>query len=461
MATILRQITIWFDLEREMSPGLQDVEAFLGVLSEFDPELVRALELERVNGRDDHPVAAMWNLLAVALYLRRVKFSELLGELSRNGDLARLLGFRETGPNKYDIPSDSALSRFHMKLKGKRYLKMVKDVFERTVDALAAENPEFGKNTALDASNVRTHAQPPRKARKEEGKEVEAKPSSDPEASWSVKTKLRSDAQGKPRKETECTFGYKLYAVADTQVPAIAAVDVTTGKTSDQELATPMLEEAQKNLPEGRMETTAMDKGFDSKENVEGAYELDIAAIIPVRDVPENLEKLPREDREERLEPQSNIAYDRYTGEVFCYAKGNGEEIERRTMTYAGFEAGRDTHKFRCPLGAAAQGGCKAFASCSAGSAGAQGRQVRIPMETDSRRFAPIYPKSHRWRRLYNGRSAVERINSYLKEVLGLERHCLRGKDAIHLRVLLASLTLNIRTLIHLRRARETEREAA
>ena len=180
-----------------------------------------------------------------------------------------------------------------------------------------------------------------------------------------------------------------------------------------------------------------------------------------MRDVPENLEKLPREDREERLEPQSNIAYDRYTGEVFCYAKGNGEEIERRTMTYAGFEAGRDTHKFRCPLGAAAQGGCKAFASCSAGSAGAQGRQVRIPMETDSRRFAPIYPKSHRWRRLYNGRSAVERINSYLKEVLGLERHCLRGKDAIHLRVLLASLTLNIRTLIHLRRARETEREAA
>lgn len=481
MATILRQTTLWLDLERELPPGLKDVEAFLGVLSEVDSELVRALQSERGHGRDDHPVAALWNLLSVALYLRRVKFSELLGELSRNAALARLLGFREIGPNQYDLPSDSALSRFHTKLKSDGYLKLVEDVFKGTVAALAAENPEFGKNTALDASDVRTHAQPPRKARKEEGKEgsqeaakepskeqvgeeatkAALKPSSDPAASWSVKTKIGSDAQGKPFKMTESTFGYKLYAVVDTQVPGVAALDVLTGKTSDQTMAIPMIEVAQENLPEGRMETVAMDKGFDSKENVEGPHELGIAAIVPVRDVPQNLEKLPREDREERLEPQSNIVYDRYTGEVLCYATENGGDVERRTMTYAGFEPGRDTHKFRCPLGAAAEGGCKAFHSCSAGSAGAQGKQVRIPMKTDSRRFAPIYPRSHRWRRLYNGRSAVERVNSYVKEPLGLERHCLRGKSAIHLRVLLASVTLNVRTLICLRQARVAEQQAA
>ncbi len=72
-------------------------------------------------------------------------------------------------------------------------------------------------------------------------------------------------------------------------------------------------------------------------------------------------------------------------------------------------------------------------------------------METDYRRFAPVYPRSKRWKRLYNGRSAVERINSYLKEVLQLERHCLRGKKAIKLRVLFASITLNVRTLVSLR----------
>ena len=74
-------------------------------------------------------------------------------------------------------------------------------------------------------------------------------------------------------------------------------------------------------------------------------------------------------------------------------------------------------------------------------------------MKTDYRRFAPVYPRSKRWKRLYNGRSAVERINSYLKEVLKLEQHCLRGKNAIKLRVLLAGITLNARTLIGVRKA--------
>jgi hypothetical protein len=34
----------------------------------------------------------------------------------------------------------------------------------------------------------------------------------------------------------------------------------------------------------------------------------------------------------------------------------------------------------------------------------------------------------------------------------GLERHCLRGKNAIKLRVLLAEIILNIRTLMSLER---------
>ncbi len=80
-------------------------------------------------------------------------------------------------------------------------------------------------------------------------------------------------------------------------------------------------------------------------------------------------------------------------------------------------------------------------------------------METDIRRFAPIYPRSKKWKRLYNGRSAVERVNSYLKGVLRLEAHCLRGHRAISLRVLLAATTLNLRTLLALRAARAAKAE--
>ena len=481
MATIIRQTTIWQELERELPPGLKQVEDFLSILNEFDDELVRDLIAERGHGRDDHPVPAMWNFLSVGLYLRQGKFSELLGELNRNSDLARLLGFEEIGPNCYRIPSDSALSRFHVKLKSDTYMPKVEAVFKRTVAALSAVDPEFGKHSALDASDVRTHARPGSKVKeeataggnekgdkleneqklerqedkgdKDEKDEKKRKPSSDPEASWSVKTKIRQDAQGKPRKENECTFGYKLYAVVDTNIPAVAAVDVQTGKTSDQNMAMPMLDAAKENLGENRIETVAMDKGFDSEENVREAKSKGVAAIIPVREVPENLEKLPPQDREEPLSPGSNVVYDRYTGEVFCYEPSSNanEPPTRRPMIYAGFESDRETHKFRCPLGGCAASACKAFKTCAAGSSGSQGKQARIPMSTDYRRFAPVYPRSKRWKRLYNGRSAVERINSYLKEVLQLERHCLRGKNSIKLRVLVASITLNVRTLMKLR----------
>ncbi len=110
MARIVRQLTIWSELDRELPPGLQEIRDFVDTLSEFDEKLVRQLELERTretepgqpkvrgNGRDDLPVRAMWNLLATSLFLRNGKQSETLAELRRNSDLARLLGFREIDP---------------------------------------------------------------------------------------------------------------------------------------------------------------------------------------------------------------------------------------------------------------------------------------------------------------------------------------------------------------------------
>ena len=476
MAVINRQTKIWSELERELPPGLEEVGEFLRALSEFDEELVRQLELERGHGRDDHPVRAMWNLVATSLYLRNPKFSDVLAELKRNSDLARLLGFEEVGPNRYKIPSDTALSLFHVKIK-RRYIDKLQAVFAGTVSALAAENPEFGKHTALDASDVRTHARPgPKVSQEQEGnakqecdekqpqqkeKQDDRKPSSDPQASWSVKTKTWEDGEGKKRKETKSTFGYKLYATVDSTIPAVIAVDVKTGKTCDQGMALPMIDAAQDILGNDRMETLAMDKGFDSEDNVRGAVKKNVAPIVPVREVPENLDKLPKEDREEPLSPGSNVVYDRYSGEVACYdCAENGDEPTRRTMNYAGWEGDRSSHKFRCPLGAGAETECNAFHCCAAGSSGSQGRQVRVPFKTDYRRFAPVYPRSKRWKRLYNGRSSVERVNSYMKEVESLERHCLRGEKAIKVRVLLASITLNVRTLISLRR-QEVSSQAA
>ena len=454
-----RQSTVWplIKGDGDVPPGLHEVREFLATLAECDGELVAALEVQRgPRGRDDYPVEAMWRLAAVQLFLRKGHASDLLGELRRNADFARLLGFKERLPGDFDLPSESVFSRFQTKLRTDAYLARIKQLHENTVLLLRREDPSIGKHTATDTSDVRTHGHPMR----HEGDPEKEKAATDPEASWSIKTKRRKGRDGTTIEETKKIFGYKAALNVDVKHPVVIDAMTVTGSTNDQHLAMPLLEGSLRILGPGVMETCAADKGFDSKDNVNNAYrDHGVAMIVPVRDVPENLERLAPEDREVALEPGGNVVFDRYSGEVACYEslESGEKKQERRTMDYAGFEADRETHKFRCPLGGAASSQCSAFKTCSAGPCGTQGRQVRVPMSIDIRRFAPIYPRSKQWKRRYNGRSAVERVNSYLKEVLRLEDHSLRGLKAISLRVLMASITLNLRTLLVLRAARVAE----
>ena len=173
-------------------------------------------------------------------------------------------------------------------------------------------------------------------------------------------------------------------------------MEVETGKTSDQKMAIPMIEAARENLGENnedRMKTVAMDKGFDSEENVREANKRGVHAIVPVREVPDNLEKLSKEDREEPLLPGGNVVYDRYSGEVACYEspENKKEDPTRRTMTYAGYEADRSSHKFRCPLGAYAQAACTSFESCGTSLEWACGTSsVRGSPPWQSWQFTPL-----------------------------------------------------------------------
>jgi len=444
--------------DRELAPGLLEVKEYLDALEECDQEIVDALVKDRGNGRDDYPVTPMWRLMALKLFLRKGLFSDLLAELRRNTEFANLLGFNERMPGKFELPNASAISRMHRKLKSDKYQAMMKRIQEKTVELLRKEDPTIGTHTALDSTDIPTHGHPARNV----GDPEKEKPSTDPEASWSVKTKRWEDKEGKKREETKSCFGFKACFNVDVAQPVIIEVETVTGSMNDQLLAKPVLQGAVENVGPGVMETCAMDKGFDSEENVRDAYrDLGVSVIVPVRDVPEKLEEQPREDREMALEPGGNVVRDKYTGEVACYEETKGAEPIRRVMDYAGFEKDRETHKFRCPFGAAAGKSCSSFGNCSAGSCGKQGRQVRIEWDTDLRRFAPVYPRSMRWERLYKGRTAVERVNSYVKEVLRLDDHCLRGKAAISVRVLLVAITLNMRTLLALRAAKKAKLAAA
>lgn len=104
--------------------------------------------------------------------------------------------------------------------------------------------------------------------------------------------------------------------------------------------------------------------------------------------------------------------------------------------------------KYKCP--SAAYGiECKAFAHCSKET---KGKTVRIPLETDRRIFVPIARSSYKWQRLYNGRTAVERVNSRIDVSFGFEHHFIRGKAKMTLRVGLALIVMLSMALARIKR---------
>lgn len=56
--------------------------------------------------------------------------------------------------------------------------------------------------------------------------------------------------------------------------------------------------------------------------------------------------------------------------------------------------------------------------------------------------FVPVARSSYKWQRLYNGRTAVERVNSRIDNSFGFENHYIRGRAKMTLRVGLALVVM-------------------
>ena len=114
------------------------------------------------------------------------------------------------------------------------------------------------------------------------------------------------------------------------------------------------------------------------------------------------------------------------------------------SASFVGFEKERNTLKYRCP--AASFGfGCEGRNECeklSPVGAFDFGRIVRIPIDTDRRIFTPIARHIGKWKKAYDRRTSVERVNSRLDQVLGFEHHTIRGKEKMTMRVTLTMVVM-------------------
>jgi hypothetical protein len=386
----------------EDSPSLQTIKDLLGALP--DGKLLNSLRAARGRGRNDYPVSVLWGVIVLRIVLRHVTTEAVLAELRRNEGLRRLIGIE----SEAGVPKPWNMSRFEEVLGQEPHRTLLKEIFDVLIQRLGIAVADLGQHTAGDATALSAR-------RKPEGAAQEEIDEGLPQASGGRKE--YKDDQGTVTKVYEW-FGFKLHLIVDVRHEVVLAYTITDTKAGDGETLPVVLEQAEANLPEDRIESMAYDKAADSEE-VHGMLSgKKITPVIQMRSLwktePERL--LPGHDG------TSNVVYDE-EGTIYCYDKVSDPPV-RHKMSYIGHEPERETLKYRCPA-KHEDWECPMSKICNAGKS--YGKTVRVPREIDLRRFPSLPRATKKFERMYKGRTAVERINARLKLFWGVDDGNLTG----------------------------------
>lgn len=398
--------------ELEVSPTLGTIKDALQAIP--DSALLTALRQRRHNGCDTYPVPVLWGVLLLSIILRHEGIEACLGELQRNAPLRLLIGIE----SERRVPHGWNLTRFLAVLGQAPYLDLLRDVFDQMVQRLGLAVLDLGKHTAGDSTGLSGRREPHAEratAEIEQGL---------PQAGGGRK-EYRDD-QGNVTKVVEW-FGYKLHLLVDARHEVVLAYHITDTKAGDNERIEALVEQAQSNLPEDRIETLAYDKAADDVKVHDALHEVGIKPLI------QNRSCWPAGGEREKViggRVPLHVVHDE-AGTVYCYDTV-GKEPVRRAMSYAGHEKNRGTLKYRCP--AKVEGfACASEEKCNAGKS--YGMTVRVSQEIDLRRSPSIPRGTKRFERLYKGRTSVERVNARLKIFWGVDDGNVVGSRRFHAHV--------------------------
>ena len=446
-----------------------------------DEQIVTKLEANRGNGRDDFPVRAMWNALIAGIVFQHNSVESLLRELSRNPCLLEACGFDstpvydqpvarlvrdvQTGKTKiatskpkapyYVVPNSWNFSRF---LKSLIELEdqeaMIARMITQLREQLMSRLPDFGKHLGYDGKAIESYSTGQ--------KNKETGMTSDPDGDWGKHETKGVGKDGRPWSKIKRWFGYGLHLIADTKYEIPVAAHVTKASVSEQtELRDMIIETFEKTPSLGqRCVSFSADRGLDCAETKTLLWDqYNIRPVIDVRELWREEKNLPGYDPKEPItrplfaDRADTIVYTE-KGTVHCVCPQTGEI---RELAFQGFEADRNTLKYRCPA-AAYDFECKGQQDCSQlghVTPGAYGRSIRIKISDQDRRiFTPTPYDSPTWNRLYNRRSSLERINSRIDNDFGFEDHYIRGKAKMQTRIGLALAVMMAMALGHVRAGR-------
>ena len=403
--SVTQPLFAWAALED--SPAWETLRRCLEAVP--DGPLLPGLKHARGRGRDDFPVSVLWGVAVMTPLLRHASYDACLGEVRRNPALRRLLGIETLD----QIPHHWNLSRFLDVLGHPAHLAALRASFDVMVQRRAAVVPEWGRRTAGDATAL--------SARRgdEERQQAERRLGLPQPAGGRKEYK---DADGQVVKVVEW-FGYKLHLLVDIRQEVALAYRITEPAVGDHEMIEPLVGQARANLPAGRIASLAYDKAADDEAVHRLLHTAGIKPVIENRALwnGESEKVLPGPTG------RSNLVYDE-SGTIHCYDKVS-TPIVRHRMAYVGHEAQRGTLKYRCP--ARHEGwSCPSDARCN--GTRRYGLVARIQSELDLRRFPPIPRATKQFERLYNGRTAVERVHARLKLYWGADDGNVVGARRFH-----------------------------
>jgi hypothetical protein len=377
----------------------------IGILEALPAEkLLIALEQEHWTGRKGYPVRGMWSALIAGLINQCHTLADIVRLLKRDQETRLVCSF-----SKDDMPGEDAMGRFLKKLV--KHAALFDEFIRDLVDKLRELLPGFGAKLAVDSTDILAYANGHREH------------PADTDAKWGAKKKSNSKAKektgkgekqiGQKKEDVYYWFGYKLHLVIDALYELPLAFILTPANEADTTYLKPLLQKARVDQEKMRPEAVITDKGYDSQENNTFVYrDCKATPIIPIR--------------EKKGMQLADI----------CNAQGTPLCSCGLAMVYWG----RDGHylKYRCPY-AVGKAECKSRFRCSSSP---YGYVLKLPIAEDVRRHPPVPRESKKWERLYKMRTAVERVNSRVKELLGLGEMTLRGIQKVTVRSALSLLIM-------------------
>ncbi len=184
-----------------------------------------------------------------------------------------------------------------------------------------------------------------------------------------------------------------------------------------------------------RTDTATADKGYDDGKVLKKLEKRKILPIIDKR-------KMVKEEKEIKR----TVYYDDL-GHVYRYSPWTAE---KREMAFDGYDKERDTLAYKCP--AKAYGiECKGCEECPVKT------KVRIKRSINPRIFTEVARNAYKWKKMYNKRVALERINGRLDNGYEFENHTIRGKAKMEVEIHIAMSIMMTIALVNAKLGKESQ----